>query len=110
MDVTLINNSTKVLEALARAKSNTLTAIGITGENHAKEYETAVVTGRLRNSITHATQLNSVYIGTNVKYAEGIETGSHRKAGGLHFLQKAVQNHTSEYKELAKQSFDAIDI
>ena len=92
----------------------------------------AVDTGRLRNSITFAVSGESanissysgdhgeeggtysgtapndkekaVYIGTGVEYAIGIETGSHRKAGGVHFLQDAASNHSGEYKRLMEDS------
>ena len=92
----------------------------------------AVDTGRLRNSITFAVSGESanissysgdhgeeggsysgtapndkekaVYIGTGVSYAAGIETGSHRKAGGVHFLQDAASNHSDEYKSLMEDS------
>jgi hypothetical protein len=92
----------------------------------------AVDTGRLRNSITFAVSGESanissysgdhgeeggsysgtapndkekaVYIGTGVSYAAGIETGSHRKAGGVHFLQDAASNHSDEYKKLMENS------
>lgn len=94
-----------------------------------KPYE---LTGRLRNSITFAVSGQganiqsysgdhgepggtysgrapkdknmAVYIGTNVEYAIGIEIGTHRKAGGVHFLQDAAQNHSDEYKQLMKSS------
>ena len=90
------------------------------------------LTGRLRNSITFAISGEhaniqsysgdhgepggtysgrapkdknmAVYIGTNVEYAIGIEIGTHRKAGGVHFLQDAAQNHSEEYKQFMKQS------
>ena len=90
------------------------------------------LTGRLRNSITFAVSGEpaniqsysgdhgeaggsysgsapddkdmAVYIGTGVEYAVGIETGSHRKAGGVHFLQDAAANHTDEYKRLMEDS------
>lgn len=92
----------------------------------------AVDTGRLRNSITFAVsgepanisaysgdhgeeggtysgtapndKDKAVYIGTGVEYAAGIETGSHRKAGGVHFLQDAAANHSDEYKRLMEDS------
>lgn len=92
----------------------------------------AVDTGRLRNSITYAVSGKSanissysgdhgekggtyqgqapddkgkaVYVGTNVEYAPGIELGTHRKAGAVHFLQDAATNHTSEYKKLMEDS------
>ena len=92
----------------------------------------AVDTGRLRNSITFAVSGESanissysgdhgeeggsysgtapndkekaVYIGTGVEYAIGIETGSHRKAGGVHFLQDAAAGHTDEYKQIMEDA------
>ena len=45
-----------------------------------------------------------VYIGTNVEYAPGIELGTHRKAGAVHFLQDAATGHTDEYKRLMEDS------
>ena len=90
------------------------------------------LTGRLRNSITFAVSgqranIRSysgdhgepggtysgtapkdknmvVYIGTNVEYAIGIELGTHRRAGGVHFLQDAAQNHPGEYRQLMESS------
>lgn len=90
------------------------------------------LTGRLRNSITYAVsgkkaaiqsysgdngeeggtydgtapndKDKAVYIGSGVEYAAGIETGSHRKAGGVHFLQRAATEHSSEYKKLLEDS------
>ena len=90
------------------------------------------LTGRLRNSITFALSgeethtkaysgdngeiggnytgtapndsKKSVYIGTNVLYAEGIELGTHRKAGAVHFLQKATTNYKDEYKTILENS------
>ena len=94
--------------------------------------EGAVDTGRLRNSITYAlagepanvksytaddgeetytyegvaegAKGSGVYIGTNVEYAEGIETGSRRKAGAVHFLQDAATGHKEEYKKLMEDA------
>ena len=89
------------------------------------------LTGRLRNSITYAfsgegakmkeysdttgqtyqyqgtapdDKDKAVYLGTNVEYAAGIETGSHRKAGAVHFLQRASTDYTAEYKQLMEES------
>lgn len=90
------------------------------------------LTGRLRNSITYAVsgkkaaiqsysgdngeeggtydgtapndKDKAVYIGTNVEYAPGIELGTHRSAGAVHFLQDAASNHTAEYKRLMEDS------
>lgn len=89
------------------------------------------LTGRLRNSITyalsgegaHITEYSAsdgvggtysgtapndkdtaVYIGTNVVYAAGIELGTHRKKGAVHFLQGAAAHHGEEYKKLLEDS------
>ena len=128
------DNSKEILRALKKARQNALTAVGITAEGYAKKNETAVDTGRLRNSITYATKKrqnvgynyrdnngkgysdkigsgaeeNAVYIGTNVEYAPYIEDGSRgRKA--LHFLQRACTEHDEEYKQLTKQALEAVD-
>ena len=96
---------------------------------------TWLLTGRLRNSITYALSgegahitrytaddgsaggvyegtapddtVKSVYIGTNVVYAAGIELGTHRRKGAVHFLQKAVTEHTAEYTQLMSDSIKA---
>lgn len=94
-----------------------------------------VLTGRLRNSITYAiggkTAAISSYkadkpgykggsysgnapeedkpyvaVGTNVKYAIGIEEGTHRKKGAVHFLLKAASEHQEEYEKLIKESME----
>lgn len=89
------------------------------------------LTGRLRNSITYALSGESanissykadgavggtysgtapadkdkaVYIGTNVKYAEGIELGTHRRAGAVHFLKTAATGYKEEYQQLMNDS------
>ena len=94
-----------------------------------------VLTGRLRNSVTYAiggkpAAISSykadkpgykggsysgnapeedkpyVAIGTNVKYAIGIEEGTHRKKGAVHFLLKAASEHQEEYEKLIKESME----
>lgn len=67
-NVTITDNTGLVREALARATNQALTAIGFTAERYAKQ-ETPVDLGRLRNSMTHVVQDDSVYVGTNVEYA-----------------------------------------
>ena len=103
MSYTYKDNTDEVLSALEKAKKRGLEALGLAAEGHAKKYETAVDTGRLRNSISHATDDEAAYIGTNVEYAPYIELGA-RGRDGLHFLQKAASNHTAEYKKLMEDS------
>ena len=68
MKVDYKDNSEQVLSAMEKSIKNGLEAIGLTAEGHAKKI-TPVDTGRLRNSISHATDKEAAYIGTNVEYA-----------------------------------------
>ena len=68
MKVDYKDNSEQVLSAMEKAIKSGLEAIGLTAEGHAKKI-TPVDTGRLKNSISHATDKEAAYIGTNVEYA-----------------------------------------
>lgn len=68
MKVDFNDNSKQVLSAMQKAIKNGLEAIGLTAEGHAKKI-TPVDTGRLRNSISHTTDDEAAYVGTNVEYA-----------------------------------------
>ena len=102
MSYTHKDNTDEVLAALERAKKRGLEAIGLTAEGHAKK-ETPVDTGRLRNSISHATDDEAAYIGTNVEYSPYVELGA-RGREGKHMLQRAATEHTDEYKRLMEDS------
>lgn len=96
------DNTEEVVKGLEKAIARGLEAIGLTAEGHAKEI-TPVDTGRLRNSIAHATDDEAAYIGTNVEYAPYVEVGS-RGRDGKHMLQRAATKHTDEYKRLLEDS------
>ena len=102
MNYTYKDNTDEVLAALEMAKKRGLESIGLTAEGHAKK-ETPVDTGRLRNSIGHATDDEAAYIGTNVEYAPYVELGA-RGRPGVHMLQRAATEHTDEYKRLMEDS------
>ena len=102
MSYTYKDNTDEVIAALKNAKKRGLEAIGLTAEGHAKK-ETPVDTGRLRNSISHATDDEAAYIGTNVEYAPYVELGA-RGREGKHMLQRAATEHTDEYKRLMEDS------
>ena len=102
MSYTYKDNTDEVLAALERAKKRGLEAIGLTAEGYAKK-DTPVDTGRLRNSISHSTDDEAAYIGTNVEYAPYVELGA-RGRKGKHMLQKAASEHTDEYKRLMEDS------
>lgn len=96
------DNTQEVLSALEKAKKRGLEAIGLVAEGHAKKI-TPVDTGRLRNSISHATDDEAAYIGTNVEYGPYVELGS-PTIKAHHMLQKAATEHTDEYKRLMEDS------
>lgn len=96
------DNTKEVLSALDKAIERGLEAIGLTAEGHAKK-ETPVDTGRLRNSISHATDKEAAYIGTNVEYAPYVELGS-PTVKAHHMLQRAATEHTAEYKKLMEDN------
>ena len=102
MSYTYKDNTDEVLAALEKAKKRGLEAIGLTAEGHAKK-ETPVDTGRLRNSISHATDDEAAYIGTNVEYAPYVELGA-RGRQGKHMLQRAATEHTDEYKRIMEDA------
>ena len=130
-DVTVKVNSNKqaILDEFRRQKKVALEAVGLQGETNAKMHISAVGavdTGRLRNSISHATDDDSAYIGTNVEYGVYVElgTGIYASEGGRStpwsykddegnwhttvgmkprpYLAPAVQEHVDEYKELVE--------
>ena len=77
-------------------------------ETHIKSYR-ADKGGKDRETYTYdgtaeGKKGSGVYIGTNVEYAPGIELGTHRSAGAVHFLQDAATGHTDEYKKLMEDS------
>ena len=102
MKVDYKDNSDQVLSAMEKAIKNGLEAIGLTAEGHAKK-ETPVDTGRLRNSISNATDDEAAYIGTDVEYAPYVELGA-RGRQGVHMLQRAATEHADEYKRLMEDS------
>lgn len=102
MSYTYKDNTDEVIAALKNAKKRGLEAIGLTAEGYAKK-DTPVDTGRLRNSISHETDDEAAYIGTNVEYALYVELGARGRAG-RHMLQRAAAEHTDEYKRLMEDS------
>ena len=102
MAVKFVDNSEIFIAAYPQAIKKALPVIGAVGERHAKE-QTPVDTGRLRNSIGHANDDTAAYIGTNVEYGPYVELGT-RNMQGHHMIQKACQEHSAEYKEIAKQA------
>ena len=128
MEIKVTDNSQIFKNAKDHAVAAALDAIGKTAERYAKA-QCPVDTGRLRNSITYATQQfsgvetymdkkgntfddgsakgtpdkDSVCIGTNVEYAQKQEMSDYQhNVGAAHFLRDAAATHGDEYKRIAE--------
>lgn len=85
-----------------------LEALGIEAEGNAVTEITelgAVDTGRLRGSITHATDQDSAYIGTDVEYAQYVELGTYKMAARP-FLRNAITKYTDDYKRIIQSGLE----
>jgi len=100
MEVKIENdNREAAIDAMNNAIARAVEIIGLKAESYAKR-ECPVDTGRLRNSISHASDEDTAYIGTNVEYAPYVELGTSRQKAQP-YLKPAVQDHVSEYKNIA---------
>lgn len=128
----LYDNVADVLKATAEQKLLALEAVGIQAEGDVKDEITdldAVDTGRLRGSIAHQVDGDSVEIGTNVDYAVYVHegTGKYAIGGGTpkerwvyrdpltgafrmgypqrprRFLKNAIERYIDDYKEIIKE-------
>lgn len=134
-NVKFTDNSKSVLDEFEKAVERGLEAIGIEAEKKAKK-DTPVDSGRLRNSITFATQAyhspgnstmkkretpadppeyetqatpekNTLYLGSNVSYAEPVETLNRpHTTGKAHFLRDALAQHGARYEKIMKKSLE----
>lgn len=94
-DVEITDHSEEVKSEMGEAIARALEKCGLVAEGYAKRLA-PVDTGNLRNSITHTTDGDTEYIGTNVEYAPYVELGTTRTRAQP-YLRPAVQNHISEY-------------
>ena len=112
-DVKFTNNAKKAKEALQEAVEQALEAIGIQAEGYAKlELENSprrIDTGRLRNSISHETEKDAAYIGTDVEYALYVHEGTERMAPNR-FLKNAATKYADEYKQIAEKYMQQADV
>lgn len=126
MAVEVISHRIEVIQAKDEAVAKALETIGRVAERYAKEL-CPTDTGRLKNSISHETDDDTVYVGTNVEYAPYVEIGTGKFAeggggrptpwsyqddkGNWHttngmkpqpYLKPAIENHLDEYKQYLK--------
>ena len=117
IDVDVKSNLKEVLSEFSTKKEMCLEMMGLKGESLAKEYapvgtpestgKKGYIGGTLRNSISHASDSDSAYIGTNVEYAPYQELGTYKMTaanGGKGFLQPAISEHVSEYQDIIEST------
>ena len=113
MAVTIKNNFGTAINAMKIQMGRAAEIIGGMAESYAKENLTkngSVVTGNLRNSITHEYRpaSNTVVIGTSVEYAPYVELGTIApKRSPKPYLQPAAGDHIDEYKEVLKSELES---
>lgn len=93
-----------IMQASENQIMRALEKVGIDAERYAK-LMCPVDTGRLRNSISHTHDKNTVYIGSNVEYAPYVEFGT-SKQRAKPYLEPAIENHLQEYKEIIKRELE----
>ena len=102
--VLVTDNTDEVLVMKNEAVKKALTIIGLKAERYAKEV-CPVRTGRLRNSISHDNDGQTVYVGTNVEYAPYVETGTW-KMKAQPYLRPSIENHIQEYQKIFKETIE----
>lgn len=98
------DNSEEVSRNIVQAIDRALEEIGLAAEGYAKR-ACPVDTGNLRNSITHAVEGDSAYVGTDVEYAPYVEMGTSRTAAQP-FLRPAATEHGSTYRSILKRNLE----
>ena len=92
----------EVQDAVEDAITKALEEIGLTAEGYAKK-KCPVDTGRLRNSISHASTEDTAYVGTNVEYAVYVEMGT-VNTKPQPYLRPAVTEHKDTYRAIVKRN------
>ncbi len=129
MSVEFVDNSKEILELFRTAAIKALERCGMEAEGYAKDL-VPVDTGNLRNSISHKTDDNTAYVGTNNNYAAYVElgTGKYAESGGrptpwvyqdskgkwhhTHgqraqpYLKPAIADHKQTYQNIIKDELE----
>lgn len=129
MAIDVIDHREEIRQALGNAVPRALERIGLQAEGYAKDL-VPVDTGNLRNSISHKTDDNTAYVGTNNNYAAYVElgTGKYAESGGrptpwvyqdskgkwhhTHgqraqpYLKPAVADHKQTYQNIIKDELE----
>lgn len=95
------DHSAEFLQEVADKIPVALEECGLVAEGYAKRL-CPVDTGRLRNSITHTTEENTAYVGTNVEYAPYVEMGTTRTRAQP-FIKPALADNVDVYKGIIER-------
>lgn len=104
VDVNITDFTEEITDGIKEAIQRALVRIGLECEGYAKML-CHVITGRLRNSITHYVDGDSVYVGTNVEYAQYEEEGTSRRPPHP-YLRPAAANHMDEWKKIVEDELE----
>lgn len=106
VDVNITDFTEEITDGIKEAIQRALVRIGLKCEGYAKML-CHVVTGRLRNSITHYVDGDSAYVGTNVEYAQYEEEGTSRRPPHP-YLRPAATDHMDEWAEIVEDEVKKI--
>lgn len=105
VSVKVVSHKDEVLAEFKKMKAVALEAIGTQAEaNVSLEVQVmgAVDTGNLLGSIDHATDEDSAYIGTNVRYAIYVHEGTKNYPHPRRFLEQGITQFVDEYREITE--------
>lgn len=103
-DIQITDYGDDIKAAIKDAIERALERIGLEVESYAKAL-VHVITGRLKNSITHYTEGNAVYIGSNVEYAAFEEEGTSKRPPHP-YLRPAAEDHMDEWKRIFEDELE----
>ena len=96
------DNTEMAAGAIRDAVAAAVEEVGLAAEGFAKR-KCPVDTGNLRNSITHVTDGDTAYVGTNVEYAAYVELGTTRTEPQP-YLRPAATEHGSTYRSIIERN------
>lgn len=91
------------IEKMKQRRERTIKQIAVFVEVEAK-LRAPVSTGNLRRSITHETQSDKAYIGTNVEYAPYVEFGvASKNIPAQPYLRPAIEENRDKIRDMIRE-------
>lgn len=104
VDISMSDFTEEITDRIKAAIGRTLERIGLKCETYAKKL-VHVITGRLRNSITHYADDNAVYVGSNVEHAAFEEEGTSKRPPHP-YLRPAAEDHMDEWRQILEDELE----